>query len=356
MPLRCHVSPSPRECPLRIGQAGRGGGGIPRRDPPQGRLPGGAPAYLASALWAQGRVGEALVEYREAIRLKPDDADAHQNLGVALLVQGQLDAAIAEYREAVRLKPNDPRALFTLAMMQQWRGDDEAAITTSRAALKIQPNSADDRRNIGLALLALGRPEEALAEFREAEKIAPNHRELPGEFRMVALAPRLQAVLRGDDRPANAAERIDFANLCYRGRRFAAAARLYAEALKEAPTLADDRESIHVLQAGRYAALAGCVEGRDDPSPTSAERAALRRRALDLLRSERDTGAQALGSDPKAAERVVAALRSWRSDYALAGVREADALAKMPEPERKDWQAFWADVDALLKKAEPPKP
>jgi hypothetical protein len=34
----------------------------------------------------------------------------------------------------------------------------------------------------------------------------------------------------------------------------------------------------------------------------------------------------------------------------LAGIRDAEALAKLPEPERQEWQALWADVDSLLAK------
>jgi hypothetical protein len=34
-------------------------------------------------------------------------------------------------------------------------------------------------------------------------------------------------------------------------------------------------------------------------------------------------------------------------------VREPDALAKLTQGERKDWQAFWAEVDRVLKKANP---
>jgi hypothetical protein len=32
-------------------------------------------------------------------------------------------------------------------------------------------------------------------------------------------------------------------------------------------------------------------------------------------------------------------------------VRDPDALARLPEAERAAWQALWADVEALLKKA-----
>ena len=43
-------------------------------------------------------------------------------------------------------------------------------------------------------------------------------------------------------------------------------------------------------------------------------------------------------------------LRRWQWETAFAGVRDADALTKFPEAERNDWQLFWADIDALLKR------
>ena len=48
----------------------------------------------------QGKLEEAIAEYRAAIRLKPDFAEAHCNLGNALTDQGKLDEAVAEYRAA----------------------------------------------------------------------------------------------------------------------------------------------------------------------------------------------------------------------------------------------------------------
>ncbi len=306
----------------------------------------------AAALQALGKSNEAIDEIREATRLRPDDFGLRATLGNALIDLGRLDEAAAEYREAARLRPDDPMAYHNLGLVEQWRGADEAAIAASRRALEMNPNIADAHRNIGLALLSLGRPGEADAAFREAKKVAPDHAELPGELRMVALAPRLPAVLRGEDRPAGAAERIDFANLCYRSRRFVVAARLYAEALAEAPTLADDRKTLHAQQAAVYATLAGCVEGRDVPAPTADERAALRRLALGLLRSELGAWARTMGRDPNEANNVLAVMRGWKNKYALAFVRTPTALAVLPETERKDWQALWADVDALLKRAE----
>jgi hypothetical protein len=44
-------------------------------------------------------------------------------------------------------------------------------------------------------------------------------------------------------------------------------------------------------------------------------------------------------------------LQHWRTDTDLAGVRDATALAKLPEAEREACRKLWADVNGLLKKA-----
>ena len=53
-----------------------------------------------------GRFDEAIVVCRQAVRLKPDLAEAHSNLGNALKGKRQLDEAIVSYRQAIRLKPD----------------------------------------------------------------------------------------------------------------------------------------------------------------------------------------------------------------------------------------------------------
>ncbi|MGD0389573.1 MAG: tetratricopeptide repeat protein, partial [Tepidisphaeraceae bacterium] len=67
-----------------------------------------------------GRLDEAIGLYRQAIRLSPDYAAAHNNLGKALKDIGQLDEAIAVYRQAIRFKPDDATVHSNLVFTLQY--------------------------------------------------------------------------------------------------------------------------------------------------------------------------------------------------------------------------------------------
>ena len=58
--------------------------------------------------------------------------------------------------------------------------------------------------------------------------------------------------------------------------------------------------------------------------------------------------------EPGNKELVAKALNHWKKDPDLAGVRDDEELAKLPEAEREAWKTLWADVAALLKRVEKP--
>jgi Flp pilus assembly protein TadD len=58
---------------------------------------------LCAVLQKLGRFPEAVNHGRDAVRLRPQQADAHTNLAVALEAVGRIDEAAAEYAAAARL-------------------------------------------------------------------------------------------------------------------------------------------------------------------------------------------------------------------------------------------------------------
>ena len=59
--------------------------------------------------------------YRKALSIKPDYAEAHNNLGATLDEMGQLDEAIASYIKALSIKPDYADAIMNLSIMMKGR-------------------------------------------------------------------------------------------------------------------------------------------------------------------------------------------------------------------------------------------
>jgi len=140
------------------------------------------PAYtdvfcnLGLALYQLGQTGEAIARFREALQLNPASTDAHCNLGLALFQQGQTEDAIAQYREALRVCPDHADAHNNLGNALLFgQGRSEEAMAHFREALRINPAHADAHLNLGNGLLQKGRTEEAAVQFREALRINPAH-------------------------------------------------------------------------------------------------------------------------------------------------------------------------------------
>ena len=175
---------------------------------------------------------------------------------------------------------------------------------------------------------------------------------------MAALEARLPAVLKGDDHPADAAEALCFAKFCYDRKLHAASARLYAEALQAEPKLADDRRAQHRLQRRlqppRWPAA---VKAKTILRPMRPrERSSAARPSAGSRTSWPPGPGRLTAASPRPAPRVRQMLEHWKADSDLAGVRDEAGLAKLPEAERRAWQALWADVEALLKKARGDRP
>jgi tetratricopeptide (TPR) repeat protein len=315
---------------------------------------------LGYALGSQGKIPEAIAEFRKAIRLKPDYAEAHVNLGDALGRQGKVPDAIAEHREAMRLKPDLAEAHFNLGKALAGQGKVSEAIAEYRDAIRLEPDMAEAHCNLGLILRQQGDYARALIELRRGHELGstqpgwryPSAQWVLDAERSAALATRLSAILKGDDHVGDTSDRLALAQMCYDRKLHAGAARFWAEALNDDPKLADDRRIQHRYNAACAAALAAAGAGKDEPPPDDGARARLRAQALGWLTAEHAAWAKVLEvGDAKARPFVIQTLEHWRVDPDLAGIRDAAALAKLSEPERKPWQVLWSDVDTLLARA-----
>jgi hypothetical protein len=146
---------------------------------------------------------------------------------------------------------------------------------------------------------------------------------------------------------------INPAWLCYNRHLYSASAAIWSVGFATDPKLADDMEAQNRYNAACSAALAGKGKGIDKPPLDEQAKGRWRHQALDWLKADlAHWTKQAESGAPDAKAVASKTLRHWKTDRDLPGIRDEKELAKMPEPEREEWQAFWAEVAELLKKAE----
>jgi Flp pilus assembly protein TadD len=124
-----------------------------------------------------GRLEEAVASYSKALQIKPDYADAHNNLGVALDALGKSEEAVASYHKALQIKPDYAEAHNNLGATLNALGKSEEAVASYHKALQIKPDYAEAHNNLGGALIDLGKPEEAVSSLTNALRIKPDYAE-----------------------------------------------------------------------------------------------------------------------------------------------------------------------------------
>jgi Flp pilus assembly protein TadD len=150
---------------------------------------------LGAALAKQGKLEEAIQHLREAIRLDADWAGAHNNLGAVLGQLGQFDEAMNHLRTAIRLTPRDAGAHCNLADALALVGRLDEAIGQYQEALRLKPDDPETRRNLGVALARQGRLKEAIAQLQTAVEANP---------KLVSAQSHLASALLRCGRPAEA--------------------------------------------------------------------------------------------------------------------------------------------------------
>jgi tetratricopeptide (TPR) repeat protein len=129
---------------------------------------------LGIALFGNGQVDEAIVEYQKALEIAPDYLVAHYNLGNALLQKGQVDEAIVQYQKALKIAPDFTEVHINLGNALLKKGQMDEAIIQYQSFLEINPNNALAHSNLGVALFQKGQVDEAIAQFQAALQLKPD--------------------------------------------------------------------------------------------------------------------------------------------------------------------------------------
>ena len=123
-----------------------------------------------------GDAGGAITHYEQAIRIKPDFAMAHYNLAIALARLGTVGEAIGHLEQALRIKPGlaEAEAHSNLGAIFQRMGKLPEAVAQYEQALRSKPDYVKAHFNLGLALEKLGRTPEAIEHYQQALRLRPD--------------------------------------------------------------------------------------------------------------------------------------------------------------------------------------
>ena len=118
--------------------------------------PHDAHLYLGGILLDQGKVDDALVEFRKAVDVQPELGEAHNAVGYALLLRGRPEEAVEALARAVRFAPTLVAAYRNLGMAYRLAGKRDEARVTFRRVVELAPPESPLAAEARKALAELG--------------------------------------------------------------------------------------------------------------------------------------------------------------------------------------------------------
>lgn len=113
----------------------------------------------------------AIREFLEAIRLKPDLAQAHIELGCLYLDKGEIAKAQQAIEKGLQLEPDSLKALICQAKLKALHGKEEEAIQDLESLVFRQSRHPELRYELGALYEKKGSLDKAAAEYKKAYEL-----------------------------------------------------------------------------------------------------------------------------------------------------------------------------------------
>jgi Flp pilus assembly protein TadD len=159
---------------------------------------------------AQGKPAEAVKSYREAVRLRPNDASFHVSLGAALRKTGDFDGALTELRQATHLAPQDALALTYLGLLLSDKKVYDEAHETLEKATKSDPKLAAAWTELGRMEMRRKQPAAAAEALARARALKPKDATIAADYCRALTDKDIKA--KGTQEECRAAVALDGSN------------------------------------------------------------------------------------------------------------------------------------------------
>ena len=118
-----------------------------------------AASCIAFIYASHANYAAAAMNFREALRIAPDDAEMYFNLGYSCDKNGAIHEAIEAFQTAVKLNPKLDRAWYGLGMSYAAQGDHKSAAAALHEAATLQAMNPHAWYALGMAHHHLNEPE-----------------------------------------------------------------------------------------------------------------------------------------------------------------------------------------------------
>ena len=123
--------------------------------------------------YEEGKIPEAIEEFRLALELDPNNVNVHNSLGVCYGLQNRFDAAIAEFKQAIALDGEEYMALYNLGLIHLLIEQRERALEFFLAADKINGNNYEVAFQTGKLYLENGDVDKSRPYLKRAAELEP---------------------------------------------------------------------------------------------------------------------------------------------------------------------------------------
>ena len=122
----------------------------------------------------EGRLDEAIEQYKKALSINHTYTEAHNSLGLVYIKKGMLGEAIEELKTALVINPNLMEAHNNLGLVYSKKGMPSEAIEEYKKALKINPDYAKTHNNLSVRYYYKGNYKLAILHCEKAIELGLN--------------------------------------------------------------------------------------------------------------------------------------------------------------------------------------